>query len=132
MAYLDGELPPSEVESFERLLAEHPEWRAEVEEMAALVSETDKLKVRIDPAIWDNYWEEIDSRLHRRVGWGLLLVGAVLLIVLGTIKVYTLANDNWVRGGISLVLLGLVILFVAVLRGRFLEIPRDRYGRIKR
>jgi uncharacterized membrane protein len=132
MAWLDGEMPPQEAKQFEKLLAEHPEWREQVQEMADIVGASKKLHLRVDPCIWDNYWEEIDNRLQRRVGWLVALVGSVILIIWGLVKVLVYAQNDWVRGGLLLVVVGLVVLFIAVLRGRFLELPKDRYTRIRR
>ena len=132
MAYLDGELSAAEAKQFEKLLDEHPEWREQVREMADVVEASNKLHLRIDPCTWDNYWEEIDSRLQRHVGWTVALIGSLIVILYGFIKVLLFAQNDWVRGGMLLVAMGLVFLFISVLRGRFVELPRDRYTRIRR
>lgn len=133
MAYLDGELSPREAREFEQLMEAHPEWREQVKSMADVVGATSRLKLRRpDPTTWDRYWEEIDSRLQRRLGWVLLLIGGLSLMLLGIVKVFALA-DNWmVQSSMLLVLLGMAVLFFAVLRGRLLEVPRDRYGKVRR
>ncbi len=133
MAYLDGELSAEERRDFERLLDEHPEWRAEYNRLRPVVEVPRRLRLRPpDPALWDNYWEEIDGRLQRRFGWIVALVGSVLLILYGFIKVLAYAQNDVVRAGILLVAAGLLILFFTALRGRLLELPRDRYRRIRR
>jgi ferric-dicitrate binding protein FerR (iron transport regulator) len=133
MAYLDGELPPERAKAFERLLARHPEWQQEVDEMAAIVAATGRLKPRQpDPHVWDNYWEEIDARLARHTGWLVALAGAAILLAWGTWKIVAFAENDYVRAGIGLVLLGVAILFGAVVRGRLMEMPRDRYKGVRK
>ena len=133
MAYLDGEMSPAQRRDFERLLEQHPEWRNEVAEMADVVKATQKLKLRTpDPHMWDNYWEEIDDRLQRKTGWLIALIGALLLSVVGIWKVLVFSDNMYVRSGIVLIIIGTAILFAAVVRGRLLEYPRDRYRRIRK
>ncbi len=133
MAYLDGEMSPREARDFERLLEEHPEWLEEANFMKDVTEGVKVLKVRRpEPAFWDHYWEEIDSRLQKSVGWFVAMAGALLLIVAGFAKVLTYAENDFVRLGIVLVGIGVLILFVMALRGRLLEMPRDRYWRIRK
>ena len=76
MAYLDGELPEKARLQFERLLEKHPEWRVEMADMAALIGATKQLKLKPPAAkVWDRYWEEIDNKLGRQMGWALALAG---------------------------------------------------------
>ncbi|MCB2155547.1 hypothetical protein KQI84_11730 [bacterium] len=133
MAYLDGEMSPEEVEQFERLLEQHPEWREELAEMASVVEATDALAFAPPPAeVWDNYWEEIDSQLSKRTGWLLAAAGGAILAAAGIIKILLLTESLWIRVGLALVVGGLLLLFISVLRGRLLEIPNDRYRKIRK
>ncbi|MBX3729127.1 MAG: hypothetical protein KF858_08060 [Candidatus Sumerlaeia bacterium] len=133
MAYLDGELAPEEARAFEALLDAHPEWRSEVEQMRAVVASSAGLQFRPVPeGTWDNYWEEIDSRIAKPIGWILVGIGGFGLAVAGAVKVFLLAENMWVRVGLGAVVAGLLLLFLSVLRGHLLERPQDRYRRIKR
>lgn len=133
MAYLDGELSPQDRAAFEALLEQHPEWREEAAEMAEIVGATKQVKLRPpDPTIWDNYWEEIDSRIERKVGWLITSIGAALLMLLGIWKVMMFAQNDLVRLGILMVVVGMALLFFAVIRGRLVELPKDRYRRIRK
>lgn len=133
MAWLDGELPEDEAAAFEDLLQKHPEWREEVEAMKAVVQATEQLQLPTPPArTWDHYWEEIDDRIAKRFGWGLLTAGSAILITIGTWKVLHHTEDGWVKAGLVLVILGVIALFAGVVRGRIRELPHDRYRRIRR
>lgn len=132
MAFLDGEMSDKEARQFQKLLDEHPEWRAQADEMADIVNTANQMKFRIDPSIWDGYWEEIDCRIKRQIGWLLTLAGAAMLILFGFYKVMAYAQNDFVRGGLVFIAVGILVLFFAVLRGRYLEYPNDRYKRIRR
>jgi anti-sigma factor RsiW len=135
-AYLDGELPPRKQEAVAKLLARHPEWHDQVEELRQIIETTRTLRIKEpNPSVWDHYWEEIDSRLPRQFSWILMAAGAVLLILLGFAKIISLlaAQDNplWLVAFVS-ILTGFVVLFFLVLRSRLIEIPRDRYRKIRK
>lgn len=133
MAYLDGEMSPKDRKAFEELLRQQPDWRDEFEEMLQITESTSHLHLRQpDPTVWDHYWEEIDNRLQKRFGWAIALVGSLILILWGFAKVLVYAENNFVRVGLILLALGVIVLFGAAIRGRLLEVPRDRYGRIRR
>ncbi|MDK2972795.1 MAG: hypothetical protein PWP23_2550 [Candidatus Sumerlaeota bacterium] len=131
MAYLDGELSADEAAAFEVFLQEHPEWRDEAAQLGSVVEAADELVPRpAPPETWDNYWEEIDSRLAKPVGWILLGVGGALLASYGTVKILLLAENPWIRVGLAALLVGFFLLFLSVVRGHLTERPRDRYRRI--
>ncbi|MCC5877330.1 MAG: hypothetical protein JJU11_13995 [Candidatus Sumerlaeia bacterium] len=133
MAWLDGELPEEEAAAFEELLGKHPEWREEVASMSAIVQATSRLQLPPPPArTWDHYWEEIDDRISKRFGWGLLFTGSMILISIGVWKVLHHTEDMWVKSGLVLVVLGVIALFAGVLRARIRELPHDRYRRIRK
>lgn len=133
MAYLDGELPEKARLQFERLLEKHPEWRVEMADMAALIGATKQLKLKPPAAkVWDRYWEEIDNKLGRQMGWALALAGALILIGFGFYKVIMYADNDFVKLGIGLLGTGMLMLFTVILRARLLELRRDRYRRIRK
>jgi ferric-dicitrate binding protein FerR (iron transport regulator) len=133
MAYLDGELGPEARKAFERRAAEDPELARQVEAFARLVEETDHLRFEEpDPKVWDAYWDEVRSRLGRRVGWVFLAGGGAALSALGLWSYYSRPHHPLAEWGVGLTLLGVLALFVTVLRERLRELKHDRYRRIKR
>jgi anti-sigma factor RsiW len=133
MAWLDGELTAEEAAAFEALLERHPEWRPEVEKLAGVVRASQRLRFAAPaPEAWDNYWQQIDSRLAKPAGWLLAAGGALLLLAAGYVKLLLWIDSEWLRAGLVLLGAGLAVLFAAVLRGRLREIPHDRYRNIDR
>lgn len=133
MAYLDGEMTPEQAREFERLVEQHPEWREELAELASVAQAADALAFTPPPAeVWDNYWEEIDSRLTRGTGWLLAAAGGAILAVAGIVKILMFAENPWIRLALALVVGGLLLLFFSVVRGHLLERPKDRYRKIRK
>ncbi|MEQ8819642.1 MAG: hypothetical protein RLY93_05310 [Sumerlaeia bacterium] len=133
MAWIDGELSEAEAAEFERLLEDHPEWREEAAELAAVAKAADQLAFKAPPAeVWDEYWEEIDERISRRTGWLLMCLGGLFLVIFCFVKIFLLAESPLIRSGLILMVAGFAILFLGVLRGHLLELPKDRYRRVKR
>jgi anti-sigma factor RsiW len=133
MAYLDGEMNEEQARAFRAVLDAHPEWAEEARTLGGVVDSTSALSFRAVPAgAWDGYWEEIDARLARRTGWMFLALGGGVLGLMGFLKVLVWSNNLWVRAGLVAVVVGLAILVVSVVRGRLLELPHDRYSRIRR
>lgn len=133
MAYLDDQLPPRKRAAVERLIARHPEWDAQIDELRRVSDAAARLRVKPpDPMIWDNYWEEIDARIPRRIGTGLLLAGSAILVVSGVVMALAYAQHPILQVGIGLIVMGVSVLFVMVLHGRLKELPRDRYRKIRK
>lgn len=132
-AYLDGEMDEATRRAFERELQNHPEWRVLVSEQAEVIAALKPLRVKPPKAeVWDGYWERIDARLERRIGTIVVLGGAAVFALAGAaILIHSIANPI-LEAAAAIVALGLLFLFVLVLRGRLREAPKDRYLRIRR
>ena len=72
--------------------------------------------------------DDLGVRLSRGIGW-LLFLGALLII--GAIAIFAFLADPGISGGwkllISMFYLGLLALFVSVLRQRLIEHKTDKY-----
>lgn len=132
-AYLDGELDAKQRAEFEKVLQAHPEWRNIVAEQADVIAALRPIRVRAPKSrVWDGYWEQIDSKLHRRTGQALIYFGAMLVLIGASMALVAATNSVVVRAGEILVILGLLVLFIKVLRGRMREVSKDRYRNIRR
>ena len=129
---LDGELPPGEQERLKAHLERCPSCRREYESLRRLTVGT-AAAVAVPPPPeerWEHFLDDVYNRLERRVGWGLFIAGAV---VLGAYAVVLFLTQPW-AGALTKVLVaaplvGLVVLFISVLRERLAALKHDRYTR---
>jgi predicted anti-sigma-YlaC factor YlaD len=134
MRYLDGEMSSDERIEFERHVASCDDCRAGMREMAALERLTGMLTIR-DPMddFWERYWKSIFRRLERKIGWILLILGAVMI---AGWQIYHAVTDfgRITFGKVALVVLiaGALILLVSVIRERIHQYRTDRYRDIMR
>ncbi|MGF1571708.1 MAG: anti-sigma factor family protein [Sumerlaeia bacterium] len=134
MAYLDGEMNAHQVREFEEILSSHPEWRNEVESLQGVLAGSKAVRYKqIKPDLWDDYWEEIDAKLTgKSTGLVLAAVGGGLLAVAGISFLYSVLSSTLAFIGLSIMLVGILLLYLSVLRGFIAERKKDRYRRIKR
>jgi hypothetical protein len=127
--YLDGELTQQERQRVELHLADCAECAATLDELRALrlrMGSADLSPLRTDQ--WREDMNDPGVQLSRGIGWLLLIAAAV---VIGGIAVFTFLSDPGIPGGwkllISAFYLGLIALFVSVLRQRLIERKTDKY-----
>lgn len=130
--YLDGELDAEASRRMEALLAEDPAFRREFEEMKTLVVGTSAAFNVDDPPdeVWDTFLDRVYNRLERRSGWFFFLAGLIGVTLYG---IYAFIVYDWgpalVKLGAAAIVIGLVVLFVSVLRQRLEAAKTDRYSR---
>lgn len=130
-AYLDNELDASERETVERHVAHCARCARELDELRGVVNAAEELNApSVDDAVWDAFLDNVYNRLERRLGWVLLILGAV--IVAGLV-VYEAVVLPWAPPIIKVLsavpIAGLGVLFVSVLRQRLHVARSDRYSR---
>ncbi len=132
-AYLDEELTQADSQRVRLHLEDCAECREQLAQLERLKQLTGEL-VFPDPP--EQEWEEVERRLSvritRGVGWMLVCGGAVGLLIYSLVMALLHWRPPTVReilGGI--VLVGALLLFFSVLRQRLLELPHDRYRRVK-
>lgn len=138
MAKVDEELSGEERAELESALAQDPELRSELEAFERLKEVTDTMSPLKPPGeTWDGYWEHVYRRLERGIAWVLV---SLATITLGTWSLWHmvrgLVEDTsapaFIRYSILALLLGLVILFVSVLRERLFMGKSDPYKDVVR
>lgn len=129
---LDGELGAEERAALLVHIEGCARCRAEYEALRRLtVGTAMALAAPAPPAErWEHFLDDVYNRTERRVGWGILIVGAVLLGVYGIVLFFT---EPW-AGALTKLLIaapvtGLVVLFISVLRERLRALKHDRYSR---
>jgi hypothetical protein len=138
MKAVDGELSGQEARELEALLAEHPEYRKELQQYKNIKEVTQKMKFKSPSAeIWDTYWLGVYNRLERGIAWILFSLGAVALLTYGGFKlIESIISDSnlelVVKAGILLCIAGTMLLLVSVIREKYFTFRRDPYREIQR
>ncbi len=138
MSGLDGELNAEEREELERILGADPRLRDEWNRLSKVKEVTQSMVLRKPPEeVWEDYWASVYSRLERGIGWILVSVGAIVLLGYGAWQgVQALIADvdmPWfLKGAILATSVGLVVLFVSVLREKLFIRVRDPYKDVQR
>jgi len=133
MAYADGELAAAENEKFEKRLATEPALAREVAELQKL-----GLLARqcAPPEPKDFEWQRLENELFHSTGWTLgwilTAVGASGLGICCAVLVLVSDMNPMLKFFLTCTTLGLVSLFLLVLRARLRTLPLDPYTEVKR
>lgn len=133
-AYLDGELTQADDQRVSLYLEQNPEAREAYEEMRQLQQLTANIRFG-DPAeeALDAMEQTLSVQAPRRFGWLLIILGIATWLLYAV--VLALRNPRWptlpelLTGAI---VVGVVLLFLSVLRQRLLERPLDRYRKVRK
>jgi len=134
MRLLDNELSPAEHADYEAHVRSCETCRTELARLGRVVAFTDELRLRVpDDAFWKGYWESVYRRSERRVGFILLSAGVLALFGFGIVKAVTSPSFLTFQGiSVTLILVGLAVLFISVVRERFHEHRNDPYREVER
>ncbi len=129
--YLDGELDEKQKEQVDVHVASCEGCRKEFDEMRLLVKASSQLRLQQPPdEAWDDFENNVYNRLERKTGWLVFILGAVALAVVG---IYLFVTEDWGSAAIKLLVaapvIGLVVVFISVLRERIRSSKTDRYSK---
>lgn len=134
MRYLDGEMTASERAEFERHLEGCETCREAIRELGGLEADLGRMQIR-DPMddFWDDYWRGTWRRTERRFSWW-LVIGGLAMIAAYVVYETVLNFGRLTFGKTAVVVLavGLLGLFVSVVRERVHQYRSDRYRNVKR
>ena len=134
MRLLDGEMTEEEKTEYQSHVGDCGTCRVELASLGRVVELTDELKLRTpDDEFWEGYWESVYRRSERSVGFFLLITGIMAVLLYAIIRAVTSPGFLSYEGiSITVVLVGLVVIFVSVARERFHESKNDPYKGVKR
>jgi len=133
-AYLDNELTQAESQRVRVHLEDCPACRAAFEETQKLQRATASLAFQDPP---EDRMEELEKALSvqapRRLGWGLVIAGLLAwLAYIAFIVIKDFRPPTLVELIAGAVPVGFLLVFLSVVRERWLELPHDRYRRVKK
>ena len=133
MAYVDGELAAADNDTFEKRLATEPALAREVAELQKLGVLARQFA---PPEPKDHEWQRLENEvLHSTgwtLGWILTAIGVSGLGVCGAVGILVSDMNPMVKFFLTVTSLGLVSLFLLVLRARLRTLPLDPYTEVKR
>ena len=136
--YIDGELSENDRLEFEKELACNPDLQKELDEFTKLKDMTGTMTYTDLPdEVWDNYWQSLYKKLERGVGWILFSIGAIVLLCYGLFEFLSELYINstipiLIKLSVSVLLIGIIILFVSFSRERLFAYKHDRYKEVRK
>jgi hypothetical protein len=133
MRLLDDELGVEEKEQYEEHVKNCADCRRELKEIGRVVELTNDLKLRApDEEFWARYWDSLFHRLERGTGFVLMIAGILVVLAYAVYEAVTSPEFFTVKGiSIAVILLGLVVVFLSVVRERYHESKSDPYKGVK-
>jgi len=133
MRLLDDELSVEEKKQYEEHVKNCADCRRELKEIGRVVELTNDLKLRApDEEFWARYWDSLFHRLERGTGFVLMIAGILVVLAYAVYEAVTSPEFFTVKGiSIAVILLGLVVVFLSVVRERYHESKSDPYKGVK-
>ena len=134
MRLLDGEMDDAERAEYEVHVRDCTDCTGELASMGRIVELTDESKFRTpDDEFWEGYWESVYRRSERSVGFFFVITGVLMVLFYGIFKAVTSPRLLSYEGiSITVILVGLVVIFGSVARERFHESRNDPYKGVRR
>jgi hypothetical protein len=136
--YVDNELTEQERVEFERELAVNAELQRELKEFNRLKAVTSQMKYADLPdEVWEAYWQSVYRKVERGAGWILGSIGAIILLVFGAVSGFSRlyadpASPLWLKIGLTMGVIGIIILLVSLVRERLFAYKRERYTEVEK
>lgn len=138
MGRLDGELKDAESRQLDEHLAGCESCSQQYEQFVQLKKGTSEMKFKPLPEMyWDEYWVNVYNKIERGISWILVSIGAILVIAYSLYQAmdeffHNPAEPLVMKIGVGVLILGMIILFVSVIREKLMIRPVDKYRRVKR
>ncbi len=133
MSLLDGEMTPEERRAYETHVKNCDDCARELRDLGRIVELSNEIELKVpDEEYWTSYWSDVYRRLERGGGFVLLIIGLLGATLWVIYKAVTSPEFLTLKGlSITVLLLGLVVIFLSVLRERFHESKSDPYKGVK-
>jgi anti-sigma factor RsiW len=132
--YLDAELTQADSQRVRIHLEDCPECVTALAQMKEIRRLTGALEFQDPPEDrMDELGQRLSVQMPRRLGWGLILAGLAAWLIYGAavaISNFRMPTPQEMLAG--LIPVGVLLLFISVVRQRLLELPHDRYRRVRK
>ena len=138
MGLLDNELSREERSSLMAHVESCNKCLKKYDSFVQLKKDTGEMKLKKLPEMyWDDYWTHVYNRIERGISWILVSIGAMLLMAYGG---YEMMHEFYldtskpmiIKIGAAILTMGMIILFVSVLREKLMIRKVDKYRRVER
>ena len=133
MKFLDREMTVEEQRVYEEHVGTCEVCASELKDLGRIVKLTDELRLRPpDTEFWNSYWKGLYRRTERGTGFLLLMIGVAAILAFAAWKAVTSPEFLTFKGlAIAAVVLGLVVVFLSVVRERYHESKNDPYKEVE-
>ena len=138
MGLIDNELPDNERQEVLRHIENCSACQMQYNSFIKLKEEEKRMNdLPLSEEIFDEYWTHIYNRIERATGWVVLSIGTIIMLTYGAYMVlqtffYDDSEPIVLKFGVAFFAIGLIIVFVSVLREKLRIRKNDKYRRILR
>lgn len=138
MGLIDGELDQKQKRIVEHHIKTCEKCTSQYETFLNLKRGTSEMKIKKLPEMyWDDYWEHVYNKMERSIAWILVSIGVIILLAYGGYQMtygffFDPSKPLVLRIGIGFFSIGLIFLFVSVLREKLMIRGVDKYRSVKR
>jgi hypothetical protein len=133
MKVVDGVAAPEEEKAIAEALKDNEKWGSELQAFKKIKEVTEHMQFKELPdSYWTGYWNDIYRRTERTFAWILVSIGLIIILGFSLYKALSrFFSDPGIslllKAGISMALLGAIIMVVSILRERLFARKRERY-----
>lgn len=132
--YIDNKLSNKDKIQLQKIIREDEKLKNELKDFDEIKEVISMLKTQDPDKDWEKYWSHLYNRLERGIGWIITSIGAILLLTFAGFQfVKELIRDPelalYAKIGILALILGIVILFVSIIRERIFISKTDKYSK---
>jgi hypothetical protein len=132
--YIDNKLSNKDKIQLQKIIREDEKLKNELKDFDEIKEVISMLKTQDPDKDWEKYWSHLYNRLERGIGWIITSIGAILLLTFAGFQfVKELIRDPelalYAKIGILALVLGIVILFVSIIRERIFISKTDKYSK---
>ena len=133
MKVVDGVASPEEEKAMSEAVENNEILKSELRAFNKIKEVTENMQFKELPdSYWTGYWDDIYRRTERAFAWILMSVGLIVIIGFSAYKALSwLYSDPDIsillKAGVSMALLGVIIMIVSILRERMFARKREKY-----